>query len=504
MLSSKNLLSKIASPVLSRKLSLIKTQGFINGKWVTAQGGTKFEILNPSNQSVIASVPDMDAQDTKLAIDAATEAFKSFSNTTAKYRANLLRTWYNLMVEHSEELAKILTQENGKSLAESRAEIAYGNSFIEWFSEESRRINGEILPPTTDNRKLMILKQPAGVAALITPWNFPHAMITRKAGAAIAAGCTCVIKPSEDTPLTALALAQLAEKAGFPSGVINVITTNTSNSPSVGKTICDDERIRVVSFTGSTQVGKILYRQCADNVKKVCLELGGNAPFIVFESANIELAVSSAMVCKFRNTGQTCVSANRFYVHKNVFHEFTSKFLEHIQRDIVLGDGMKPGVTHGPLIKKSQIDMVDNLVRDAVNKGAKLLCGGKRLKNLGELFYSPTLLTGVNENMEIFKKEIFGPIAVIHEFENEDQVLENANNINVGLAGYFYSENLSQIFRVARKMEVGMIGVNEGLISCAEAAFGGVKESGLGREGSKHGVDDFLDIKYLCLGNIKY
>ncbi|KAH0568105.1 succinate-semialdehyde dehydrogenase, mitochondrial [Cotesia glomerata] len=504
MLSSKNLLTSIASPGLRREFSLLKNQGFINGKWVAAQGNAKFEVVNPATKAVIDSVPDMNIQDTKLAIDAATEAFKTFRNTTAKYRANLLRNWYNLMVQHSEELAKILTQENGKSLAESRAEITYGNSFVEWFSEEARRINGEILPATTDNRKLMILKQPAGVAALITPWNFPHAMITRKAGAAIAAGCTCIIKPSEDTPFTGLALAQLADDAGFPAGVINVITTNTSNSPDVGKAICDDKRVRVVSFTGSTQVGKILYRQCADNVKKVCLELGGNAPFIVFESANIDLAVSSAMVCKFRNTGQTCISANRFYVQKNVFQEFTSKFLERMQKDIVLGDGMKQNVTHGPLIKKSQIDMVDHLVQDAVSKGAKLHCGGKRLADLGELFYAPTLLTDVNENMEIFAKEIFGPVAVIHQFESEDQVLMDANNINVGLAGYFYSENLSQIFRVARKMEVGMIGVNEGLISCAEAAFGGVKESGLGREGSKHGVDDFLDIKYLCLGNIQY
>ncbi|CAK9816821.1 Succinate-semialdehyde dehydrogenase, mitochondrial [Anthophora plagiata] len=359
---------------------------------------------------------------TQLAIDAASNAFKTFSQTTAKERSDLLRNWYNLMVKHSEDLAQILTKENGKSIAESK-----------------------------------------GVAALITPWNFPHAMITRKAGAALAAGCTCVIKPSEDTPLTALALADLAEKAGFPHGTVN----------------------------------------CASNIKRISLELGGNAPFIVFDSANMDVAVSGAMASKFRNTGQTCVSANRFFVQAGKFDEFIEKFLSKMKCEIKMGDGSKADVTHGPLIKESQLNMVHGLVTDAVQKGAKVHCGGTPLPELGPLFYAPTLITGVTQEMKIYSQEIFGPVAVIHKFTTEDEAIQKSNDTPVGLAGYFYSEDVSQIFRVAKKLEVGMVGVNEGLISTAEAAFGGVKESGIGREGSRHGVDDFLDIKYVCLGNLK-
>ncbi|KAK0159605.1 hypothetical protein PV327_010701 [Microctonus hyperodae] len=503
-LSKKILKSTLKLNNFQRNMSLIKNKAYINGKWTSALNNETFNVLNPVDKSIIGSVPDMNCDDVNLAINSATEAFKTFSKTTAKERSDLLRSWYNLMVKNSEELANILTQENGKSLAESRAEIKYGNSFVEWFSEETRRINGEILQEPMRNRKLMILKQPIGPVALITPWNFPHAMITRKVGAAIAAGCTCVIKPSEDTPLTALALAKLAEDAGFPPGVMNFITTNLNNSPQIGKLLCEDKNIRAISFTGSTAVGKILYQQSASTMKRLSLELGGNAPFIVFESANIDLAVGGAMQCKFRNTGQTCVSANRFFVHNSRFDEFLQKFVDKISQDIKMGDGKKNNITHGPLIKQSQIDMIDHLVIDAINKGAKLHCGGKKLSDLGPLFYAPTVLTEVNRDMEIYHREIFGPVAVIHKFNDENDVLNEANSVNVGLAGYFYSEDLSQIFRVANKMEVGMIGANEGLISCAEAAFGGVKESGIGREGSKHGVDDFLDIKYLCIGNIKY
>ncbi|KAK0160039.1 hypothetical protein PV328_007484 [Microctonus aethiopoides] len=505
MFLSKRILNSTLKLInFQRNMSLIKNKAYINGKWTSALNNETFNVLNPVDKSIIGSVPDMNCDDVNLAINSATEAFKTFSKTTAKERSDLLRSWYNLMVENSEELANILTQENGKSLAEARAEIKYGNSFVEWFSEESRRINGEILQEPMRNRKLMILKQPIGPVALITPWNFPHAMITRKVGAAIAAGCTCVIKPSEDTPLTALALAKLAEDAGFPPGVMNFITTNLNNSPQIGKLLCEDKNIRAISFTGSTAVGKILYQQSASTMKRLSLELGGNAPFIVFESANIDLAIGGAMQCKFRNTGQTCVSANRFFVHNNRFDEFLQKFVDKISQDIKMGDGKKNNITHGPLIKQSQIDMIDHLVNDAINKGAKLHCGGKKLSDLGPLFYAPTVLTEVNRDMEIYHREIFGPVAVIHKFNDENDVLNEANSVNVGLAGYFYSEDLSQIFRVANKMEVGMIGANEGLISCAEAAFGGVKESGIGREGSKHGVDDFLDIKYLCIGNIKY
>ena len=492
------------TPVLTRSMHLLRDLAYVNGKWIEGNKKETFSIHNPVDKSVINNVPDMDVEDTRSAISAASKAFKLFRMTTAKERSDLLRNWYNLMVKHSDDLAQILTKENGKSLSESLAEIKYGNSFVEWFSEEARRINGEVLQTPVPSRELFILRQPLGVAALITPWNFPHAMITRKAAAALATGCTCVVKPSEDTPLTALALADLAEKAGFPPGIFNVLTTSVKNSPAVGKELCDNPTVRVLSFTGSTPVGKILYQQCASTMKRLSLELGGNAPFIVFDSANIENAITGAMASKFRNTGQTCVSANRFFVQAGVFDKFVEKFLAKIKSDIKMGDGSKKGVTHGPLIKESQVNMVHRLVTDAVKKGAKVHCGGKPLPELGPLFYAPTLITNVTEDMEIYNKEIFGPVAVINKFESEDEVIQKANNTPVGLAGYFYSQDVSQIFRVGRRLEVGMVGINEGLISCTEAAFGGVKESGLGREGSSHGVDEFLDIKYMCVGNITH
>lgn len=490
-------------PLNCRTMHLLRDNAYVNGKWIGASSKQTFPVCNPVDDTTIACVPDMNATDTKLAIDAAAKAFETFRNTTAKERSDLLRSWYNLMVKHAEDLAFILTKENGKSLAESRAEIKYGNSFVEWFAEQARRIDGEILQSPVLNRELFLLKQPIGVAALITPWNFPHAMITRKAAAALAAGCTCVVKPSEDTPLTALALADLAEQAGFPAGVLNVLTTSVTNSVTVGKELCENPKIRVLSFTGSTAVGKILYKQCASTMKRLGLELGGNAPYIVFKSADVDLAVNSAMASKFRNTGQTCVSANRFFVEASIFDEFVEKFVARIEREIKLGDGSKEGVTHGPLIKRSQLELVNGLVQEAVQKGAKVHCGGSPLPNLGPLFYAPTLLTNVSRDTQIYNKEIFGPVAVVNKFSDEEDVLRQANDTPVGLAGYFFSQDISQIFRVARKLEVGMVGVNEGMISCAEAAFGGVKESGLGREGSRHGVEDFLDIKYICIGNLK-
>lgn len=483
-------------------LNLLRDLAYVNGKWISAINKNTFPVYNPVDKSVINNVPDMNVEDTRVAINAASVAFETFSKTTAKERSDLLRNWYNLMVKHTDDLAQILTKENGKSLIESKAEIKYGNSFVEWFSEECRHINGEVLPAPIPTRELLLLKQPVGVAALITPWNFPHAMITRKAGAALAAGCTCVIKPSEDTPLTALALADLAEKAGIPHGTLNVLTTSLQNSVAVGKELCENPKVRVLSFTGSTTVGKQLYQQCASTMKRLCLELGGNAPFIIFDTANLDIAVSGAMASKFRNTGQTCVSANRFFVQASKFDKFVEMFLSKIESEIKMGDGSKKEVTHGPLIKESQLNIVHRLVTDAVQKGAKVHCGGKPLPELGPLFYAPTLITNVSKDMEIYNKEIFGPVAVINKFETEEEVIQKANNTPVGLAGYFYSQDVSQIFRVARKLEVGMVGVNEGLISCAEAAFGGVKESGLGREGSKYGVDDFLDLKYVCIGNI--
>ncbi|XP_066585070.1 succinate-semialdehyde dehydrogenase [NADP(+)] GabD [Prorops nasuta] len=488
----------------ARTFSLLKELAYVNGKWVNANSRSTFPVLNPVNCDVINNVPDMDVSDFHVAINTAANAFETFKKTTAKERSDLLRSWYNLMVTHSEDLANILTRENGKSLAESRAEIKYGNSFVEWFSEEARRIDGEILQAPIRNRELLLLRQPVGVAALITPWNFPHAMITRKAAAAIAAGCTCIIKPSEDTPLSALAIADLAEKAGFPPGIFNVLTTSIRNSAAVGKELCEHPKVRVLSFTGSTAVGKILYRQCASTMKRLSLELGGNAPYIVFNSANLDIAVSGAMASKFRNTGQTCVSSNRFFVEGRVFDEFIEKFLKKMNNEIKLGDGSKDGITHGPLIKESQLKMVDSLVKDAISKGATIHCGGKILSELGPLFYAPTLITGVTKDMQIYNTEIFGPVAVINKFHEEEEVIREANNTPFGLAGYFFSQDISQVFRVARSLEVGMVGVNEGLISCAEAAFGGVKESGLGREGSKRGIDDYVDIKYLCIGNIQH
>lgn len=485
-----------------RNMNLLRNLAYVDGKWIEAKNGQTFAVMNPVDGSVISNVTDMGVEDTKEAVNVAHEAFKTFSNTTAKERSDLLRNWYNLMVKHSEDLALILTKENGKSLAESRAEIKYGNSFVEWFAEEARRINGEILQAPARNRETLLLRQPVGVAALITPWNFPHAMITRKAGAALAAGCTCVVKPSEDTPLTALALADLADQAGFPRGTFNVVTTSVNNSPSVGKELCENPKVRVLSFTGSTPVGKILYQQCASTMKRLSLELGGNAPYIVFNSANVDSAVNSAMASKFRNTGQTCVSANRFFVQDRVFDEFVEKFASKVKSEIRMGDGCKKDVSHGPVIKESQLKMISDLVEDAVSKGANLVCGGKTLPHLGSLFYEATILINVTSDMKIYNKEIFGPIAVIHKFTDEVDVLSKANDTPVGLAGYFFSQDISQVFRVAKKLEVGMVGVNEGLISCAEAAFGGVKESGLGREGSKHGIDDYVDIKYVCIGNL--
>lgn len=490
--------------LISRQMSNKRNLAFVDGQWIGAASGKTFPVLNPVDGSIIDSVPDFDAADTCLAIDIANKAFVNFKKTLAKERGDMLRSWYNLMAKHSEELAEIMSKENGKSLDESRAEIRYGNSFVEWFSEEARRINGEVLQTPFKGRELLLLKQPVGVAAFITPWNFPHAMITRKAGAALAAGCTCVIKPSEDTPITALALASLAEQAGFPPGVINVITTSTENSVEVGQELCNNPKVRVLSFTGSTTVGKILYKQCASTLKRLSLELGGNAPFIVFDSADVNLAVAGAMASKFRNSGQTCISANRFFVHSKVYDEFVCKYLTRVESEIKMGDGCKKGVTHGPLIKESQLKIVSDLVNDARAKGATIHCGGKALNDLGPLFYAPTIITDVTRDMEIYGKEIFGPVAVIHKFSDEEDVIQRANETQVGLAGYFFSRDISQIFRVARNLEVGMVGVNEGLISCTEAAFGGVKESGIGREGSSHGIDEYVDIKYVCIGNIQH
>ncbi|CAH1967100.1 unnamed protein product [Acanthoscelides obtectus] len=482
-------------------MHLISNKAFINGSWISASTNKEFEVINPANGQVVGKVPDMDVQDTQKAIESAAEAFKTWQFTTAKERSTLLRKWYNLLVENQESIAKIMTAESGKPLAEALGEVNYGNSFIEWFSELARNVRGEILQSPVPNKKLFVEHHPIGVAALITPWNFPHAMITRKAGAALSAGCTCVIKPAEDTPLTALALMKLAEEAGIPKGVLNVVTSSREQAPAIGKLLCESPLVAGISFTGSTQVGKILYRQCASGVKRLGLELGGNAPFIVYDSANLQNAVHSALASKFRNCGQTCVASNRFLVQDKIYDAFVSKLVEEVEK-LKIGDGSKPGINLGPLINQAQFKKVSELVDDAVSKGAEVKTGGKPVPELGEFFYKPTILTNIKENMLVYTEEVFGPVINVIKFETEDQSLQIANNTERGLAGYFFSEDVAQIFRVARKLEVGMVGVNEGLISTAEAPFGGVKESGLGREGSHHGVEDFTYIKYICVGNL--
>lgn len=482
-------------------MHLLNQKACINGEWVKAISGKTFNVTNPSNGETIGSVPDMDLEDAQLAIQSAKEAFKTWKNVTAKERAHILRRWYDLLVQNQESIAKIMTAESGKPLIESRGEVQYGNSFVEWFSEEARRIRGEVIPSPIPTRRIVIEKQPIGVVGLITPWNFPHAMITRKASAALSAGCTCVIKPAEDTPLTGLAAVQLAHEAGFPKGVLNIVTCGRANAPKIGDLFCISRDVAGISFTGSTAVGKYLYRKCADGVKRIGLELGGDAPFIVFDSANVKHAVQGATVSKFRNCGQTCVAANRFLVQEGIFDEFVGQFVKRIA-SVKVGDGFKENVAIGPLINKAQFDKVSGIVEDAVSKGAKALVGGKPASAHGPLFYEPTLLTGITENMRVYSEEVFGPVAVVIKFKTEEEAIKIANNTDRGLAGYFFSENISQIFRVARELEVGMVGINEGLISTAEAPFGGVKESGIGREGSHHGIDDYVYIKYMCFGNL--
>lgn len=482
-------------------LKLLKQQAYANGNWISAASNKTFDVINPVDESVVGVAPDMDVEDVEKVLQNAKDAFESWSDTTAKERSALLRKWYELIAKNADDLALLMTLESGKALIESRGEVTYGNSFVEWFSDEARRIEGEIVESPVKNRQMFLFRQPIGVAALITPWNFPLAMITRKASAALAAGCTVVARPAEDTPLTGLALAELAHQAGFPNGVFNVVTSHRSNAPSIGKLFCESSLVAGISFTGSTPVGKILYKQCASGIKRLALELGGNAPFIVFESADIDKAVQGAIAAKFRNCGQTCVAANRFYIQERVFDEFIQKFKAATEK-IKIGPGIEKGVVMGPLINELQAKKVHGIVEDAVKKGAKVVLGGKPATSIGKLFYHPTILTNINENMLCAQDEVFGPVACCASFKTEAEVLKISNNTNRGLAGYFYSSNVSQIFRVSKKLEVGMVGVNEGLISAAEAAFGGIKESGLGREGSKHGIEDFNYIKYMCLGNL--
>lgn len=480
----------------------IMDKAFINGLWVSAKSNKVFEVQDPATCQVISTVPDMNVDDVEAAVTYADEAFQTWKVTTGKERSILLRKWYDLLVQNQEELAKILTMEAGKPIKESLGEIVYGNAFVEWFAEEAKRMYGEIVPSPVKNRELMVLRQPIGTVGLITPWNFPFAMITRKAGAAIAAGCTCVIKPAEDTPFTALALAELASLAGIPKGVINIVTSSRSNADQIGKYLCESPKVAGISFTGSTAVGKLLYQQCGKHVKRIGLELGGNAPFIIFESADLNKAVDGAIASKFRNCGQTCISANRFLIQDSIFEEFVQKFAERIKSSLIIGDGKNVQFNLGPLINADQVKKVEDIMQDAIKKGVNVVTGGNRATNVGEQFFEPTLLTNITSNMRCYKEEIFGPVAVCIKFKTEAECIDIANDTERGLAGYFYSNDISQIWRVAKNLEVGMVGVNEGLISHAETPFGGIKESGIGREGSKHGLDEYTYLKYVCFGNL--
>lgn len=472
-------------------------QTLLAGEWVGADSGETFTVTNPANGQAIANVPRMGKAETERAIIASQTAQKQWKILTAKARAAILKRWFNLMVEHLEDLAYILTAEQGKPLAEARGEVAYGASFVEWFAEEAKRVYGETIPAPTADRKLLVIKQPIGVTAAITPWNFPIAMITRKAAPALAAGCSMIIKPAENTPLSAIALAVLAEEAGVPAGVLQVVT---GKAREIGAVLCESPIVTKLSFTGSTEVGRILMRQCADTIKKLSLELGGNAPFIVFDDADLDAAVEGAMISKFRNAGQTCVCANRLFVQDGVFDAFAAKLAAKVAT-LKVGDGMADGVTQGPLIDEGAVEKVENHIADALSKGATLLQGGKRHVN-GGTFYEPTVLADVSANALIFKEETFGPVAPLFRFKTDEEVIAMANNTEFGLASYFYSRDIGRIWRVAEALEYGMVGVNTGMISNEVAPFGGVKQSGLGREGSHHGIDEYLEIKYIALAGL--
>lgn len=475
--------------------SLLATKGYVNGAWVEAEGGATFEVANPARGDVICAVADLNRNDVNRAIAAAAVAQKPWAALTAKERANILRRWYELMIENADDLAIILTAEMGKPLAEARGEITYGASFVEWFAEEAKRVYGETIPGHAADKRIAVIKQPIGVVGSITPWNFPTAMITRKAGPALAAGCAFVARPSELTPLSALALAVLGERAGIPAGVFNVVPSTDASG--VGLEFCENPIVRKLTFTGSTNVGRILLRQAADQVMKCSMELGGNAPFIVFDDADLDAAVEGAMICKFRNNGQTCVCANRIYVQAGVYDEFAKKLAVAVG-NLNVGDGLNDGITTGPLISGAAVEKVQAHLDDATDKGAKIMMGGKG-HNLGGTFYQPTVMTGVTQDMTVAQDETFGPLAALFKFDTEDDVIEMANDTIFGLASYFYAKDLSRVYKVAEALEYGMVGVNTGIISTEVAPFGGVKQSGLGREGSRHGMDDYLEMKYICM-----
>ncbi|MBY4631202.1 succinate-semialdehyde dehydrogenase (NADP(+)) [Rhizobium sp. H4] len=476
----------------------LRDAGYINGVWTSGDAAKTFDVLNPATGELLASLPDMGVGETRAAIDAAYAAQPAWAARPAKERSATLRKWFDLMVANADALAAILTAEMGKPVAEARGEILYAASYIEWYAEEAKRIYGETIPAPSQDKRMIVIRQPVGVVGTITPWNFPAAMIARKIAPALAVGCTVVSKPAEQTPLTAIALAVLAEQAGIPAGVFNLIVG--TDGPAIGRELCGNDKVRKISFTGSTEVGRILMRQCADQIKKVSLELGGNAPFIVFDDADLDAAVEGAIASKYRNAGQTCVCANRLYIQSGVYDAFAAKLAAKVA-EMSVGDGFTAGVEIGPLIDEQGLAKVEDHVGDALAKGAKVLTGGKRIDGAGT-FFAPTVLTGVARGMKVAREETFGPVAPLFRFETAEDVIAEANDTEFGLAAYFFAGDLKKVWRVAEALEYGMVGINTGLMSSETAPFGGIKQSGLGREGSRHGADDYLEMKYLCIGGV--
>jgi succinate-semialdehyde dehydrogenase/glutarate-semialdehyde dehydrogenase len=489
MRNSTDLASKLKDP------GLLCSKAYVAGEWVGADDGRTFPVTNPARGDELISVPDLGVAEVRRALEAARDAQKAWAARTGKDRAAILRKWYDLMVANADDLGAILTAEMGKPLPEAKGEVLYGASFVEWFAEEAKRVYGETIPGHQTDKRIVVIKQPVGVVASITPWNFPNAMIARKVAPALAVGCAFVARPASETPLSALAMAVLAERAGVPKGVFSVVTSKRSSD--IGKEFCANPIVRKITFTGSTEVGRILLRQSAEQIMKASMELGGNAPFIVFDDADLDAAVEGAMISKYRNNGQTCVCANRIYVQAGVYDAFAKKLAAAADR-LKVGDGFGDGVTTGPLITEAAVEKVEEHIADAVSKGAKVLTGGKR-HELGGTFFQPTVLTGVTREMMVTNDETFGPVAPLFRFEDEADVIAQANDTIFGLASYFYARDLSRVWRVAEALEYGMVGVNTGLISTEVAPFGGVKQSGLGREGSHHGIDDYLEMKYICL-----
>ena len=477
--------------------TLLKTNALINGEWVPSDTNDVLSVRNPATGDIISEVAKSSANQTRIAIEASADAMLDWKNLPAKARANLLRTWFELMMKNQEDLAKIMTAEQGKTLAESRGEIAYGAAFIEWFGEQAKRIDGDVIPGPSKDKRIVCIKQPVGVVAAITPWNFPNAMIARKAAPALAAGCSIVIKPASETPLSAFAMGELAIRAGIPNGVINILAGNSSE---IGAEMTSNPIVRKLTFTGSTEIGKLLEAQCASTMKKTSMELGGNAPFIVFEDADIDAAVAGAVISKYRNAGQTCVCSNRILLHDTIYDEFLEKFLT-ATRELTIGNGVEDHISIGPLINEKAVRDVDELVQASVRAGAELVCGGHP-DPLGDCFYQPTILNEVSSEMPVFRNEIFGPVAPLVRFSSEAEAISLANDTEFGLAAYFYTRDIGRVWRISEALDYGIVGINEGIISNEMAPFGGMKESGSGREGSKYGVDDYLEIKYILMGGL--